>query len=87
MILLVLSLLILQLFLIFLDCQVHQFKVLTLLVLVGFVTSAAGHTFLKNHDLLLKVVLFVAHRVDTFDQVDIVLHEARVVLTMLLKVA
>ena len=87
MILLVLSLLILQLFLILLDCQVHQFKVLTLLVLVGFVAGAAGHTFLKDHDLLLKVVLLVAHRVDTLDQVNIVLHEARVVFTVLLKVA
>lgn len=76
-----------QVSLVLLDSQVHHLEVFACIVLVSLVTSVARHALTKNLNLLLKIVLFVAHRVDTPDQVDVVFHEARVVLTVLLQVA
>lgn len=77
----------LQVLLVLLDCQVHHLEVLALLVLLAYVSSATWNTFSEDLDLLLKVVLLVAHSVDTPDQINVVLHETVVVLTVLLQVA
>ena len=66
--------------------QVHELEVSSLLVLGGFVSNALLST-LEQFDLLHELVLFLAHFVNASNQVHVVLHEARIVLTVLLKVA
>lgn len=76
-----------KLHLVLLDSHVHQFELLSLLVLESFVVAAAWHASLQDCDRLLKLLLFVPHLIDAFDKVDVVFHEPGVVLAVLLQVA
>lgn len=69
--------------------HVHQLHFLALLVLeVLIVATTMNATFcsLEYLNLLAVLVLLFSHLVDALDQVDVVLHETRVVLTVLLEI-
>ena len=69
------------------NSHVHELSLLTLLVLECLVVATSRHATPEHFNLLLILVLFLPHLVDSLDEVDVVFHEARVVFTMLLQVA
>ena len=66
----------LQLFLVLLNRHVHELSFFTLFILECLIISAPRHAFHENFNLLLKLMLFLSHLIDSLDQVDVVLHEA-----------
>ena len=88
--LLVLHLDLLQLVLILLDGHVHQFDLLALLVLEAiFKAGTVTLVLMSLHelDLLHQLLLLLPHLVDALDQVDVILHQTAIGLSVLLKVA
>ena len=72
------------------DSHVHKLHLLALLVLEVLIVSASWNATLSSleyFNLLAVLVLLFSHLVDALDQVDVVLHETRVVLTMLLEIS
>ena len=76
-----------ELLLILSNGHVHELSLLTLLVLECLVVATSRHATPEHFNLLLILVLFLPHLVDSLDEVDVVFHEARVVLAVLLQVA
>ena len=85
--LLVLDLSLLKFLLVPGNSQIHELEVFSLLVLVLLVRGAIGHAALQNLDLLRCLLFFLAHLIDACNQIHVVLHQTRVVLTVLLQVA
>ena len=85
---LVFDLYLFKLLLVFSNGEIHELKVLALLTLINFFVAhqALGSTS-QQLDLLLILVLFFFHLIDSLNQIDIVLHETGVVLAVLLQVA
>ena len=69
------------------NCEIHKFKVLTLLIFIHFFVTSASCTSTQDLNLLLELVLLLPHLIDSLDQVDVVVHQSSVVLTVLLQVA
>jgi len=69
--------------------HVHQLNFLALLVLETLFEAASVTLVLvtlHQLDLLLQLLLFFNHLVDTLDQIHIVLHKATIILSVLLQV-
>ena len=72
------------------DRHVHKLHLLTLLVLEVLFVAATWNAALGSLEylnLLAVLMLLFPHLVDALDQVDVILHETRVVLTMLLEIS
>ena len=67
--------------------EIHKFKVLTLLIFIHFFVTSASCTSTQDLNLLLELVLLLPHLIDSLNQVDVVIHQSSVVLTVLLQVA
>ena len=68
------------------NSQIHELKLFPLLILVLFAEVGAVLVLLHELDVFLELLLFLAHLVDSLNQLYIVLHKASVVLAMLLQV-
>ena len=83
--LLILALGFLDLHLDLVDDEILQLEVLVLIILVpGIVRPASWDSSPQQLDLLVKLMLLFAHLIDTSDQLNVVFHQASIVLTMLL---
>ena len=72
------------------DRHIHQLHFLALFVLEVIIVAATWNATLCSLEylnLLAVLVLLFSHLVDALDQVDVVFHETRVVLTMLLEIS
>ena len=85
--LLVLFLLLVELLSPLVNGEIHKFKVLTLLIFIHFFVASASCTSTQDLNLLLELVLLLPHLIDSLNQVDVVIHQSSVVLTVLLQVA
>jgi len=87
--LLVIDLSLIKLLLVFGNRHVHHFNFLALLVLETlFEAASVTHVLVTLHqlDLLLQLVIFLMHLIDTLDKINVVFHEASIIFSALLQV-